>query len=319
MVVKLLIVTLPSTLAADLGPANLAPSARPSIGTQPQRLLTTLLGEYWYRHGEHIPSAALVRLLEDFGVTAVGARAALSRLARRGVLESSRVGRNTFYGLTRDASVLVQDAFRRVLAFGERRQTWDGQWTIAAFSVPEEQRDVRHAVRNRLRWLGFAPLYDGMWVTPRPAMEAAARDLADLNVTAATVLTTDVDHTVLGSRSPLDAWDLSAVQAGYDEFIEGHLDLLAAARRGDVDPVAALIARTSVLDEWRAFPANDPDLPVILLPARWPRGRAREVFAEIYNALAPAAVARVREVVTQSAPDRAASVGHHLAALETDR
>ncbi|HEY3240474.1 MAG TPA: hypothetical protein VGL92_12965, partial [Acidimicrobiia bacterium] len=54
----------------------------------PRHLLLTLLGDYWFGRTEHLPSAALVRLLEEFGVSATAARTALSRLARRGLLES---------------------------------------------------------------------------------------------------------------------------------------------------------------------------------------------------------------------------------------
>lgn len=72
-------------------------------GFVPQRLLITLLGDYWYDHGEHIPSAALVQLLAEFGVSDAGSRAALSRLARRGLLVSSKSGRRTFYGLSERA------------------------------------------------------------------------------------------------------------------------------------------------------------------------------------------------------------------------
>ena len=35
---------------------------------------------------------------------------------------------------------------------------------------------------------------------------------------------------------------------------------------------------------WRKFPFLDPDLPPELLPARWPRTRAHEVFADRHEA-----------------------------------
>jgi phenylacetic acid degradation operon negative regulatory protein len=42
-------------------------------GPEPQRLLTTLLGDYWYWRDEHIPSSTLVSLLGEFGISPVGA------------------------------------------------------------------------------------------------------------------------------------------------------------------------------------------------------------------------------------------------------
>jgi phenylacetic acid degradation operon negative regulatory protein len=284
---------------------------RLQTGAQPQRLLSTLLGDYWYDRTEHLPSAALVTLLGDFGVSAVGARAALSRLARRGVLESSKVGRYTYYGLTPRAAEVLGEGAWRILSFGQRYEPWDGHWRIAAFSVPEDQRDARRAVRNRLRWLGFAPLYDGMWVTPRPVAAAARRGFDELGVVGATVLTTTVDPPIDGPRHPIEAWDLTDLRRRYLDFIASYSGLLARARDGAVDASEALVARTAVMEAWRYFPSLDPDLPVELLPSRWPRLGAHRVFAEIYDALAPNAVDRVREVVADYSGELAGLVRRH--------
>ncbi|MGK5559037.1 hypothetical protein ACSNOI_46315, partial [Actinomadura kijaniata] len=53
-------------------------------GPRPQHLLLTLLGDYWYGRHDPLPSATLVALLGEFGVSPAAARAALNRLARRG-------------------------------------------------------------------------------------------------------------------------------------------------------------------------------------------------------------------------------------------
>ena len=60
---------------------------------RPPRLLLTLLGDYWWRRTEPLPSAALVALLAEFGVSDSAARAALSRLTRNGLLITSKSGR----------------------------------------------------------------------------------------------------------------------------------------------------------------------------------------------------------------------------------
>lgn len=310
------------TIVASVGPGDADagfPAAEVDLprlqsGAQPQRLLSTLLGDYWYDRQEHLPSAALVTLLADFGVSTVGARAALSRLARRGVLESSKVGRNTYYGLTPRAAHLLREGAWRILTFGGQHEPWDGHWRVAAFSVPEDQRDARRAVRNRLRWLGFAPLYDGLWVTPRPVADAALRGLDELGVTAATILTTTTEPPITGPRHPIQAWDLTDLRARYDGFVTRYRPLLARARAGGVDASEALVARTAMMDSWRHFPSLDPDLPLALLPPRWPRQEAHRVFAEIYDILAPAAVDRVRQVVATFSGELAALVLEHHAA-----
>ena len=57
---------------------------------RPPRLLLTLLGDYWWRRTEPLPSAALVALLAEFGVSDSAARAALSRLTRNQLLVTSK-------------------------------------------------------------------------------------------------------------------------------------------------------------------------------------------------------------------------------------
>ena len=52
---------------------------RSQAGGQPQHLLVTLLGDYWFGQREQLPSAGLVDLLAEFGISAAGARAALGR------------------------------------------------------------------------------------------------------------------------------------------------------------------------------------------------------------------------------------------------
>ena len=42
---------------------------------------------------------------------------------------------------------------------------------------------------------------------------------------------------------------------------------MRTAAAGQVPPTDALIAKTRVMDEWRAFPGLDPDLPAELLLA----------------------------------------------------
>jgi phenylacetic acid degradation operon negative regulatory protein len=284
---------------------------RMQAGAQPQHLLITLLGDYWYGRREHLPSAALVRLLAEFGVTPVGARAALSRLARRGLLESSRVGRRTYYGLTERAAAVIAEGARRIYSFGTSSRSWSGQWTVAAFSIPEEQRDVRHALRSRLRWLGFAPLYDGVWVTAGDEAAAATAVLKELEIGVATVMTAAVAPGSPLSGHPLGAWDLGGLRQRYLDFAGKYEPLLERVGAGEVGASEALVARTAVMNEWRNFPNLDPDLPPELLPRPWPRAEARGVFVEVYNSLGPLAQVRVRQVLAELSPDLAELARFH--------
>lgn len=282
-------------------------------GTSSQHLLTTLLGDYWCPRPEHLPSAALIDLLGEFDIGPAAARAALNRLARRGVLTSSKCGRNSYYGFAEGAVDMLLAGAYRFLSFGRGDQDWDGRWTIALFSLNERERDLRHAVRSRLRWLGFAPLYDATWVSTRDVGDQALRELADLGIRDVTVFRA---AELPGSlRHPISAWDLGTVESTYADFIATYAPLRARIRDGDVSAGEALLVRTRIMDGWRTFPAIDPDLPAALLPRRWPRREAREVFVEVYDSLGPLAAIRVRQIVARHAAELARRIDHHT----TDR
>ena len=74
----------------DDGPVRLP---RRQSGNSPQGLTVTLMADYTLRTRAWLPSAAIVALLAEAGVSHAGARTTISRLARRGVLEGSRQGR----------------------------------------------------------------------------------------------------------------------------------------------------------------------------------------------------------------------------------
>jgi len=277
---------------------------RMQTGANPQHLIVTLLGDYWFGRAERLPSLTLVALANEFDITSTSARAALGRLARRGLLDSSKAGRRTFYGLTPRAQQMLTGGVRRIMSFGLSHDRWDGSWLVVTYSVPEHQRDVRHVLRARLRWLGFAPLYDGVWVSPRSDATEAVALLEELGIASSNVLVSRVAHAVNGG-DPLSAWKLDELRQVYAAFVAEFEPLLGRAEGGDVVPAEALIARTRVMDVWRQFPNLDPELPETALPPGWPRREAQRIFANLYDALGPLAEQRFKEIVSEHAPDLA--------------
>ena len=69
------------------------------------------------------------------------------------------------------------------------------------------------------------------------------------------------------------------------------------------------------MDEWRAFPGLDPDLPAELLPDAWPRGGARDLFITCYDMLGPIAARRVRQVIARYSPELAGLAAYHSSEL----
>ncbi|MEY2415741.1 MAG: phenylacetic acid degradation operon negative regulatory protein [Ilumatobacteraceae bacterium] len=268
------------------------------VGFPPQHLLLALLGDYWSGRREALPSAALVDLLAEFDVNPSGARAALSRLSIRGLLVGTKDGRNTSYR--------VADGFRSLLpygpihtrAFAKPAREWDGMWTTVAFTVPEDQRRLRPMLRARLQSLGFAPLYDGLWVSPH----APDNDLDIALQIAPAQSCTVMRATELPTRTRLavaSAWNLDDLGASYAEFIRTFRPVLRRLRTGRIGSTEALVSRTRANYRWFVFAVTDPDLPEALLPDRWPRAVAHDLFVGLADGLAAPAVERVREIVSK--------------------
>jgi phenylacetic acid degradation operon negative regulatory protein len=284
---------------------------------RPPRLLLTLLGDYWWRRAEPLPSAALVGLLAEFGVSDSAARAALSRLTRNQLLVTSKSGRRTVVRLSERAARILDDGGQQIFSFGRSSQPWDGMWSLVAFSVPEQNRAARDPLRKQLSWLGFAPLYDGLWVAPRDRAAEVLGQLAELGISTATAFRARTVPGVSPDGLPQRAWDLENLRARYDRFIAHTGALRERALAGRVSPVAALVTRTRVMDEWRAFPELDPDLPDELLPEAWPRRSARELFTTTYDLLGPLASHRVRQIIARYSPELAVHAAHHSSELQT--
>ena len=291
------------------------------VAQRPPRLLLTLLGDYWWQRTESLPSAAIVGLLAEFGVSDSAARAALSRLTRNGLLVTSRSGRRTFVRLSRRAADVLDDGGRRIFSFGATPAPWDGMWSLVAFSIPEEHRSARDELRKELRWLGFAPLYDGLWVCPRDHAGDVMARLKDLGISTATAfrataLPADgVGTTLVTADIPARAWDLSGLRDRYQEFTEFAGLLRDQTVAGEITTADALVARTRVMNEWRAFPAMDPDLPYELLPPAWPRAAARDLFITCYDLLGPLAARRVRQIIARYSPELAGRAAYHSSQL----
>jgi phenylacetic acid degradation operon negative regulatory protein len=270
-------------------------------GSSPQGLAVTLMADYTLRNEAWLPAAALLTLLAEFGVTTAAARVAISRLVRRGVLNSRRDGRYSSYQLTEQAADELSGGGIGVADFAAESESWDGLWTFVTFSMPKQATTRRNALRVHLRWRGFAPLYDGVWVSPRPLPPQELAYLApaaygSITVTRAQHIPLDTD----ADRGPVSAWDLEAIAEHYETFVREWDALLPAIADGSVMGAAAVRARTQVMDTFRRFPMVDPELPTKFMPPGSARGRAREIFVAVYDGLAVPAQEYVRAIAAQA-------------------
>lgn len=287
---------------------------RRQAGNSPQDLAVTLLADYTLRDRGFMPSAAMVVLLGESGVSPAGARTAISRLARRGVVEGHRNGRQSSYRLTAAAAGFLAVGGSAIVSSADG-EPWDEHWTLIAFSLPRAEAARRRGLRAQLRWMGYAPLYDGLWVSPRELGDAGRAGLERLAPGAMTVFRArQVDVGAAGRRAPIDAWDTAAVAAEYAAFIARWNATPSRMDAGRIAGAEAVRIRTEVMDDYRRLPVLDPGLPARLLPPGWLRVPARDLFATVYDGLAPAAQDHVRAVATRAADAPKSGIRAHTVA-----
>jgi phenylacetic acid degradation operon negative regulatory protein len=224
----------------------------------------TFFGAFLRRLGGWIAVADLIALMAELGLDAQAVRSSVSRLKRRGVIESERRGGAAGYRLTERGEAILRAGDARIF---KRASAADG-WLLVVFSVPESQRALRHRLRSGLAGLGLGLVAPAVWIAPAHLREEVERLVAELGV----------ERVELFEAQPLAAdltryWDLDALTAEYSRY-------LAEWESRPVDGFADYIRH---LDAWRRIPFHDPGLPTPVGARAW------QVFAEIDARLAPAA------------------------------
>ncbi len=243
--------------------------------TSARALLLTVLGEFVLADGATAWTSTLLAALATLGVEPKSARQALARSGAAGLVEPERVGRNTRWSLSPAGVHLLASGAERIYRFGHPAGDWDGRWLLVLVSVPEGDRHLRHALRSRLGWLGFAAASPGVWISPWVGREDEAHAVIGELGLEGSARTFRAEAAGVGdpAASAGDIWDLGGLAARYEAFVETARSLDPA---DDREAFAALIG---LVHQWRSFPVSDPDLPALLLPPAWPGREAAAVFA----------------------------------------
>ncbi|HVW35320.1 MAG TPA: PaaX family transcriptional regulator C-terminal domain-containing protein, partial [Acidimicrobiia bacterium] len=205
---------------------------------------------------------------------------AVWRSAERGLLESERIGRRTRWALSDPARRLLADGTRRIYSLHREPRPWDGRWLLLFVSVPESQRDLRHRMRTRLGWAGFASIGSGTWVSPWVDREVEVREVLDDLGLAGAARSFIAQPGAIGDVGAMvsSTWPLADIAGSYEAFLERFGS--ASAPDSGYD---AFVAQVRLVHEWRRFPFLDPDLPGELLPRDWVGYRAAALFHRLHE------------------------------------
>jgi phenylacetic acid degradation operon negative regulatory protein len=262
---------------------------------QPKQLLFAFLGEHVLDDGPGpIRASVLLTVLEGAGIAAPATRASLDRLVVSGFIERTRSGREILFSLTEHGAAVLREAGGRVRSSCPFDPVGSG-WTLVAFSVPEEQRTLRHHLRSTLTWAGFAPLRDGLWLAPGEVDLVSAleplRDALPPNAVLAFHARELPGYPV--AESVRAAWDIEAIRAEHLSFINTWADPPA------MDACTALSMSTMLVADWLALLRVDPRLPREFMDEQWPASRSFDTYRRVHDSLAAAADAEFRALTAQ--------------------
>jgi phenylacetic acid degradation operon negative regulatory protein len=268
-----------------------------------QQLIVTIFGLYARETGALMPVSSLVRLLGELGVEAAGVRSSVSRLKRRGILESTKAGGIASYAIVPGRVDMFTEGDTRI--FSPSHPSAEDKWLLVVFSIPETMRVKRHILRSELTRMGFGSVSSGVWIAPERTWIRAKQQLDRLG------LELYIDYFRAEHLSPLELsrnvgtwWDLVALDTMYADFIAKYesLKIKWDSRQGNLSAETlrdAFVDYVPMITEWRRLPYKDPGISAELLPADWKGMLAEELFGDLHRLLGTPAHDYVLGVMSQ--------------------
>ena len=251
-------------------------------------LITTVFGDSIAPRGGTVWLGSLIQAMAEFGINERLVRTSVFRLVREGWLQSSQVGRRSFYSLSDEGREKFRAATHRI--YGEPVTDWDGRWCLLLLSNLDAV--AKDLLRRECGWLGFGALSPNVLAHPAPDESGLDVTLRRAGVADDVVIISG--HTVKSDTAMRklagSAWNLGDIDARYETFVAMFRPLYAALKKTRrVDPRTAFVTRTLLVQEYRKVLLRDPQLPEELLPAGWHGTAAYQLCRNLYRGLHRAA------------------------------
>ncbi|MDA8272000.1 MAG: PaaX family transcriptional regulator [Actinomycetota bacterium] len=250
---------------------------------RPQSVMFSFLGIYLRGQSSAIYSGSVIDVFARMNISVDAVRSTLTRMVKRDLLNRHRHGRKMYFSVTDRGEKILNDGYARVWESGAVNRNWDGQWTVVAFSLPNDCRQERHDLRSRLIWRGFGLLQPGLWVAPGQVEVSDMIDEVGL-AEYMSVMTARPATPTESSELVVRAFDLSSIANSYDRFLEGW-DSSNPWLEWPDDLARQLILHT----DWLQLVRQNPRLPADYLPTNWPAFRAEYIFQSLAQKFEPEA------------------------------
>lgn len=262
-------------------------------------LLITMFGDSILPRGGNIWLGSLIALARPFDISERLVRTGVYRLAREGWLEAQSKGRRAYYTLTPTGLDTFAEADRRIYA--ATSPEWDRHWRLVQM-LPHISQSRRQGLRRELKWLGFGQISPTVLAHPTADDGVVEKVLSSVGVREDVIVFSAVTAPFVGEGTiravAEDAWNLSALNADYERFV-GNFNPLredpgSLAQLSELD---AFTLRTLLIHDYRRILLKDPQLPQGVLPDGWAGSTARNLCADLYQAIAENADAHITGVM----------------------
>ncbi len=254
-------------------------------------LIATVFGDVIESHGQEVWLGSLTNLLEPMGINERLVRTSVYRLSQDKTLNSTKIGRRSYYTLTPSARLRVQRFDTQIYYFKE--ESWDGEWRLIFTGTYGISAEKRAEIRKHLTWLGYGIIAPNVYGHPTAALEPVWAQFEKLQVTDKVVVlkATNYDQIHgLGTHEMVrQCFGLRDLEEQYTAFNERFRPLADALKCSTPyqaqNPEHSFILRTMLIHQYRRILLDDPDLPAPLLPDNWPGNEAHELCGKIYQAV----------------------------------
>jgi phenylacetic acid degradation operon negative regulatory protein len=183
---------------------------------------------------------------ERLGFTTHQIRLVLARLVDEGTFTQDGRGRKAVLRTTDRYTALVEpehEWLRMAYRQDAGEAPWDGRWTLVAFSLDEECRTARNALRELLQAMSAAQIAGGLYVHANDVSVEVSGAVNALGVAGGVMVAHTTDLVVGGRSRPTSVaarlWPLGELAGGYREFLATYGPRVR--RRMTSDPVEELV------------------------------------------------------------------------------
>ena len=247
-------------------------------------LITTVFGDAIAPRGGSAWLGSLIEVMKDFGVSERLVRTSVFRLVQDGWVQSTQIGRRSYYSLTDVGRERFEQATHKI--YGEPISAWDDRWCL--IFLVDIDAPTREIVRKELGWLGFGALSPTLLAHPTPELGDLDMTLRRLGVADKLIVMSGltISNEAGMRRLAQESWNLDDIDERYASFVKRFRPLIAAfEKNNEVLPRTAFLIRTLLIQEYRKVQLRDPQLPAELLPMGWHGSAAYQLCRNLYRAV----------------------------------